>query len=222
MQDLLDHLQLDMEISRHTSRRMEDYYTVISGRLRALLNTCGKIFDCSEGYPIEKLLELPLIIELNGLGDYEHDFLVLMFLSWIYHYRLENGWTNIHIIGIDDCHRVFSSTKEKQYALGFPLVNKILDEIRSLGEGILASDQYPTQVVHALIANSYCKIVGALGSGEDVRKIASCMASDPEEIAEIGQVIQSLSDKGFWVVKISDRYTKPFTCLLYTYPRPRD
>jgi hypothetical protein len=187
------------------ARQRQDYKIRNEGRLNALLKAPGNIFDCSRGFRLEKLLNLPVVIELSGLGQAVHDFLVAYLLTWIYHYRLnqpERGKLK-HIIIVDDAHRVFAAAFERSQTLRVAWIDRMVNEIRDLGEGFIVADQQPSLLASSIKSNAYCTIVLALGAAEEVQEMSGNMTATSEEKAQAIEAIQSRSP-GEAVVRVGN------------------
>lgn len=192
------------------ARQRQDYKIRNEGRLNALLKAPGNIFDCSRGFRLEKLLNLPVVIELFGLGQAVHDFLAAYLLTWIYHYRLnqaERGQLK-HVIVVDDAHRVFAAAFERSQTLRVAWIDRMVNEIRDLGEGFIVADQQPSLLASSIKSNAYCTIVLGLGAAEEVQEMANNMTATPEERAKVIEAIQSRSP-GEAVVRVGN--LRPFT-----------
>ena len=95
--------------------------------------------------------------------------------------------------------RVFDANKELRgstHEMGVPLIDIIADEIRSLGEGLIISDQEPSKLTSSIKANTYIKIVGYLGHGKDIQDISEALA-----LNESYRKMLSRLRKGLWLVK---------------------
>ncbi|MGQ9782268.1 MAG: hypothetical protein ACUVQ8_08555 [Nitrososphaeria archaeon] len=99
---------------------------------------------------MEKMLNLPVILELDGLGRDEANLLALWFFYWIYAYRRAKGIRGrlLHLLIIDEAKRIFTATEQysqttTEYS-GISPADLVCDKIRDFGEGIIASDQEPT------------------------------------------------------------------------------
>ncbi|MEM3368490.1 MAG: DUF87 domain-containing protein, partial [Thermoproteota archaeon] len=74
--------------SDETSRKMQEYASVVETRLYGLLSKLGQTINNKRNLiDMEKLLELPVVLELDGLGRDEASILALWLFYWIYAYR---------------------------------------------------------------------------------------------------------------------------------------
>ena len=203
-----------------TSRKMQEYASVVETRLYGLLSKLGSTINSQETLiDMEKLLEMPVVLELHGLGRDEATLIVLWFFYWIYAYRRARGVRGrlLHVLIIDEAKRILTASEQysqttAEYS-GIPPADLVCDEIRDFGEGIITSDQEPTKLSNSLKANTYTKITGNLGNGKDISDIAEAMDLSEEE----REVITKLK-RGEWLVKLAGRYVKPFTIKSLDFP----
>ncbi|MEM5853684.1 MAG: DUF87 domain-containing protein [Candidatus Aenigmatarchaeota archaeon] len=210
--------------ANESSRKMQEYASVVETRLYGMLSKLGKtINNESTLIDIEKLLQMPVVLELHGLGRDEATFLALWFFYWIYAYRRAKAIRGrlLHVLIIDEAKRVFTASEQysqttTEYS-GIPPQDLICDEIREYSEAIIASDQEPTKLSNSLKANTYTKITGFLGNGRDIDDIAEAMDLSEEE----REVLTKL-ERGEWLVKLAGRYTKPFMIKTEDFPLKKD
>jgi hypothetical protein len=210
--------------TNETSRKMQEYASVVETRLYGLLSKLGLTINNKQTLiDIEKLLEMPVVLELYGLGRDESTLITLFFFYWIYAYRRAKGMRGklLHVLIIDEAKRIFTAAEQysqttAEYS-GIPPADLVCDEIRDFGEGIIASDQEPTKLSNSLKANTYTKITGFLGNGKDINDIAEAMDLNEEERDAITKL-----ERGEWLVKLAGRYTKPFLIKTEDFPLKKD
>jgi energy-coupling factor transporter ATP-binding protein EcfA2 len=210
--------------TNETSRKMQEYASVVETRLYGLLSKLGLTINNKQTLiGMEKLLEMPVVLELYGLGRDESTLITLFFFYWIYAYRRAKGMRGklLHVLIIDEAKRIFTATEQysqttAEYS-GIPPADLVCDEIRDFGEGIIASDQEPTKLSNSLKANTYAKITGFLGNGKDINDIAEAMDLNEEERDAIIKL-----ERGEWLVKLAGRYTKPFLIKTKDFPLKKD
>jgi hypothetical protein len=202
------------------SRRYIEYQDVVKNRLASMLIVFGDVVNCRVGFPIEELLDHPMVVELDGLGRDQANFLVEYLLAYIFAYRLANGHRGRlrHVIVFDEATRVFfrkREWRETTIELGMPFVETVPQIIRDYGEGILFALQEPSLTSHSLMANSNVKIVGFLGEGEDIDAIATSLDLNEEERSAIAKL-----ERGEWLVKKAGM--EPFLMRSFDYPLEKD
>jgi hypothetical protein len=206
--------------TNETSRKMQEYASVVETRLYGLLSRLGETINNRRTLiDMEKLLQSPVVLELDGLGRDEANLLALWFFYWIYAYRKSQGHRGrlLHVLIIDEAKRIFTGSEAysqttAEYS-GIPPADLVCDEIRDFGEAIIASDQEPTKLSSSLKANTYTKITGSLGNGKDINDMAECMDLKDEEREAITKL-----ERGEWLVKLAGRYVKPFIIKSEDFP----
>jgi len=206
--------------SNETSRKMQEYASVVETRLYGLLSRLGEAVNNQRTLiDMEKLLQSPVVLELDGLGRDEANILTLWFFYWIYAYRKSQGQRGrlLHVLIIDEAKRIFTGSEAysqttAEYS-GIPPADLVCDEIRDFGEAIIASDQEPTKLSSSLKANTYTKITGSLGNGKDINDMAESMDLKEEEREAITKL-----ERGEWLVKLAGRHGKPFLIRSEDFP----
>jgi len=198
--------------SRETTRKFQDYSSVVETRLYGILSTLGEaINNYTSLLDIEELLKRPVVIELEGLDRSSANLIVLWLFYWIYAYRRAQGIRGklLHVLILDEAKRIFTASEMYSQTTtefsGIPPADLICDEIRDFGEAILASDQEPGKLSDSLKANTYTKITSYLGNGKDIANISEAMDLNEEERDALANL-----ERGEWLVKLAGRYTKPF------------
>jgi DNA-binding MarR family transcriptional regulator len=143
-------------------RKQSDYRDRILNRLEAMNLTAGTIFDCSQGYSIEDLLQQDVIFEFDGLSRDVQNFLMEILFAYVYEYRLaqnERGGDLRHILFLDEGKQVFSVYKERQDASGIPEIDELTAKMREFGEGLVVADQEASKLTDSIKANTYTKVL---------------------------------------------------------------
>lgn len=206
--------------ANETARKMREYASVVETRLYGLISKLGETINSEKTLiDMEKLLQLPVVLELDGLGRDEADILALWLFYWIYAYRRAKSMRGklLHVLIIDEAKRIFTGSEQysqttAEYS-GIPPADLVCDEIRDFGEAIVAADQEPTKLSNSLKANTYTKITGYLGNGRDIDDIAEAMNLSDEEREAISKL-----EVGEWLIKLAGRYVKPFTIKSEDFP----
>ncbi len=172
-------------------------------RIRPLLSVLGNMFDCQEGFPIEELLNGNAVLELDGLLEEPETFLVNLFFHWIFTYRLNNGQRGRlrHMLVFDEVKKVAS----KEKASGSSTISRLISTAREFGQGLLVADQMPSALGHAILANVYTSVGLSLSAGKDINAMSYAMGLSSEQRQYINHL-----PVGFGIVKMADRYTRPF------------
>ena len=104
--------------ANETTKKMQEYASVVETRLYGLLSKLGETINNERTLIyMEKLLQLPVVIELDGLGRDEASILALWLFYWIYAYRKAKSIRGklLHVLIIDEAKRIF--TASEQYRL---------------------------------------------------------------------------------------------------------
>lgn len=146
------------------------YIAVIKGRIKSLLSST----DVFSGYDTS-LYELDnrnVVMSIDGLGLAEQSFLVSMVLFYIYHMNVNDPEKRkglYKVIAIDDSHTILDVNKEKDYAMGIPLLHHVISKMRELGVGFLFADQQASSLISSAIQNSNTKFIGRLNLTQDFK-----------------------------------------------------
>jgi hypothetical protein len=175
----LHELQVAMEADKiNYARKTARYRDTVVNRLGAMNLTAGTIFDCSEGHPIEALLERNVVFELDGLGTDLQNFLMEILFAAVYEYRVaqnHRGGDLRHVFFLDEGKQVFSVYKERQDAAGIPAIDELTAKMREFGEGLVVADQEATKLTDSIKANTYTKLLLTTGDAVQFREIAEAM-----------------------------------------------
>jgi len=219
----LHHLHASIAQTTESTRRRSEYHDSVENRISTLISIFGDNFGAQEGIPLEKLCELPCVIELHGLRPAEANWLVELILSWIYFYRLyqdQRGEELRHVIFVDECHRIFDKSKEFRETaieMGTPIISIFPSQFRDFGTSLILASQQPSQVMNTVHSNTLIKIVGNLSSGLDIQAVSEAMGLDEE----LKDCIHKLK-RAQWIVRMSDGYTEPFLIETPDYLVERD
>jgi len=193
--------------------------TVVLNRISTLLVVCNEVLDCEEGFPIHELLNYPVVIEMDDCESDEANFLVALFLIYIFEYRKaqQHRGSLKHVIVFDEAHRIFyrqSEYRETEVELGSSTVNQIPRIIRDYNEGLIFATQEPSQINNSVMANTDLKLVGYLGNGNDIEAIRKAFQLNDED----AQIIKRLKIGQFMAQKSGINEGDPFLLQGYDYP----
>ena len=109
------------------------------------------------GLPIEMYMRENLIIELNGLGDYERGTYVLGVLNKMFRHRLinnERGSKLRTLCLFDEGYFLFDASREKNHLDTTKHIEQLLLQGREFGFGMVIGAQKPDSVNGTVLANS--------------------------------------------------------------------
>lgn len=189
----------------------------------------GGLFSQTTGLMAKDFLGSPCVIELSDFSEQSVEFLMnmLMFRFQCYLSRLPEESRLRRLIVVEEAHNVFKKTlsDETGRARNNDVFEKMLAEIRSSGTGLILSDQRPSIMPDAVMANTALKIVHSMESSVDRDEI-----SGPMDLTEFqkrktrefkrGECIISIRQKHgvqhTMIQQISEGNGYPASCLVCT------
>ena len=174
------------------ARASADYRDRLLNRLEAMNLVGGSVFDCSQGYRVEDLLERDVVFEFDGLSRDLQNFLMEALFAYVYEYRLAQGHREKdlrHLFVLDEGKRVFSVYKERQDASGIPEIDELTAKMREFGEGLVVGDQEASKLTDSIKANTFTKALLPTGDWKQFESVADSMnlsESQAEFASELG------------------------------------
>lgn len=176
------------------------YYFEAESNIKAALKTRinslrtggkGAMLDTPRSIPIGTLLERPVVMELEDIGDDDTKaFIIGILLVQLYEYRKAAGSQAKlgHVLLLEEAHRLLANVNQYAGENANPKIKAIeffcnlLAEIRSFGQGIVIVDQIPTKLAPDCLKNTNLKIVHRTVMKEDREAIGHSMNMTPEQI----------------------------------------
>jgi len=171
------------------------YESKITDDLRAALLTRinglrvggkGSMLDVQRSLPMDALLQLPTVLELQGMGDDDDKaFLMGLLLIRLYEYRRAGNEVSglQHLIVIEEAHRLLANVGSRKNeeqadprAKAVETFANLLSEIRAYGQGVIVSDQVPVKLAPEIIKNTNLKIAHRIVAADDRQALAGAMA----------------------------------------------
>ena len=164
------------------------------------LGNASKVFNARNPVKLEKLLDKPVILEL----DFEMPkplrvFFTEMILRWIHLYRLSQGETDKlrHVLFLEEAHNLFTD-------MGFNKdtnsLENIYREIRGFGQGIVSITQHPSLLPVFLLGNCHTQIYLGLQHSDDIRTARKSLFLKYDEESYLNML-----NVGESIVKIKNR-----------------
>lgn len=183
---IVDNMGYHQEVQSNVKAALQArVYSLMIGGKGAMLNTPKSV-------PIEELLNRPVVMELEDLGDDEtKSFVIGILLVQLYEYRksqMTKGSKKLsHILMVEEAHRLLKNVSEggeggNTRAKSVEFFCNLLAEIRTFGQGILIADQIPTKLAPDTIKNTNLKIVHRTVAQEDRETIGRAMNMSPAQI----------------------------------------
>jgi DNA-binding MarR family transcriptional regulator len=188
-------------------RKESDYRDTVLNRLEAMNLVAGTVFDGSQGYGVEELLDRDTVFEFDGLSRDVQNFLMEILFAAVYEYRLAKGDRDQglnHVFFLDEGKRVFSVYKERQDASGIPEIDELTAKMREFGEGLVVGDQEASKLTDSIKANTYTKLLLSTGDQKQFSNVADSLNLSQRQ----RKFAQSL-DVGEAVVQVGDNDPVP-------------
>jgi DNA-binding MarR family transcriptional regulator len=169
--------------------KRDDFIQRNIDRIEALLLLSSNIFRCSVGFELEKILENPVILELEGLSDTVINFIMIYLLTKILKYRIEKGELGKlkHCLIFDEAKRIFDNSQEKNIHMGIPPIDYLVSYGRELGEGFIAADQELTKLTDTLSACTSTKIAFQV-SGKNIEEVKKVFGLNEPQVEVLRQL----------------------------------
>ncbi|MCR4284465.1 MAG: DUF87 domain-containing protein [archaeon] len=155
---------------------------------------------------VEDLLNQRVILELNSLGNIEKTFFCDFVLMYIYKLKkvtqTEVNHSFDHAIIVDEAHNIFLK-RETNFA-NESVTDMIYREMREYGTSLICLDQHISKISDTVKGNSACHMAFQQQLPADVSDISDLM-----QLWEKKHYFSQLP-VGSAIVKLSERYTKPF------------
>lgn len=139
----------------------------------------GRMFASPVGLSARDLISAPTVIELADLSEESASFLmnVLLYKFQSYLQGLPGSSRLQRLLVVEEAHNVFRRTLSEDSSLAKSNLafEKLFAEVRSSGTGIVMSDQRPSILPDAVMANTSIKACFGLSSESDRRVIGDAM-----------------------------------------------
>ena len=161
--------------------------------MNTLLNT-------NSNRSVERILDRPVILELDSLTQSDKVFFAEAVLLWLHHRRMtENRRENFcHCTVIEEAHHLLSDERRSLVG-GQSVMEIIFREIREFGESMVLLDQSPSRISLPSLGNTYTTIAMNLKHRTDINAMAQCLLLDQDKdmlgSLEIGEAIVKLQGR---------------------------
>lgn len=154
--------------------------------------TKGNILNVQNSMDFERILNLPVIVELEQVKDNSAKaFIMSLICILLREYRMQQKDVQLgikHFFLVEEAHRLLkrkspiNSDCSESSADGVEFFTEMLAELRSKGQGFILADQIPEHLVDDVIKNTNLKIVHRLASRQDATLVGETMNCDDEQI----------------------------------------
>lgn len=188
--DLYNKVEVLVDSMGYHQEVQSNVKTALRARIKSLMiGGKGAMLDTPRSVPIEELLNRPVVMELEDLGDDEtKSFVIGILLVQLYEYRksqMTKGSKKLsHILMVEEAHRLLKNVPESgnTRAKSVEFFCNLLAEIRTFGQGIIIADQIPTKLAPDTIKNTNLKIVHRTVAQEDRETIGRAMNMSPAQV----------------------------------------
>jgi hypothetical protein len=167
-------------------------------RLISLIEQNSNIYDTINTIPLEDLLSMPTVIELNAINNKEQKSLIMaLLLIGICVYTKNNvaGDGKLkNVLLIDEAHVLLAASgnkgEDKADSQGSTIeaLEDMIAEIRAYGTSIIIADQSPTKVGRNVVGNTNVKIVFKLVEKENKEAISTATNMTDAEVEQLGRL----------------------------------
>ena len=186
----------------------------------------GAMLDTALSIPMDQLLAVPTILELQCIGDDEEKaFIIGLIIARLYEYRqIESKCQGSnsglkHVTLIEEAHRLLTKTSSdfsnlenvSTKAKAVEVFCNILSEIRAFGEGILIAEQIPSKLAQDAVKNTNMKVMHRIVAKDDRDLMGDTMNLDEKQKKYV-----SIMPKGEAVV-FSEGFNEPFLVMVSHY-----
>jgi len=195
-------------------RKQSDYRDTVLNRLEAMNLVAGTVFDCSQGYPVEELLQRNVVFEFDGLSRDIQNFLMEILFAYVYEYRLaqnQRGEGLNHVFFLDEGKRIFSVYKERQDASGIPEIDELTAKMREFGEGLIVADQEASKLTDSIKANTHTKVLLPTGDRKQFNAVTEAM-----DLSKRQREFASNLDVGEAIIQVGNQSPVPVKLRNYT------
>ncbi|MGX4694764.1 ATP-binding protein [Streptomyces sp. JNUCC 63] len=177
----------------YEQRTTDDIQAALTTRLNSL-RSGGKeaALNAAASLPMRELLDVPAVIELEGMGDDDDKaFLIGLLLIRLAEHRRAAGQAQdlTHLLVIEEAHRLISNvTRGRSEYVADPrgqaveTFTNLLSEIRAYGQGVLIADQVPVRLAPDVVKNTNLKIAHRVVASDDRAVLGGTMSmSDAQQ-----------------------------------------
>lgn len=191
LDDLIKVAEEEIERIGYKSDFKDDLKAAIKLRLQHLSEgVVGKALRTDTNSPsfeyrLEQLLQQPVVIQLNQIGNKEEKALLMAFIlmsMYEYYEQQPESETLRHVTLIEEAHVLLENISRAQHedaanprGKAIELFADMLAEIRSRGEGLIIVEQLPSKLIPEAIKNSNLKIMHRLTALEDRNILGAAM-----------------------------------------------
>lgn len=202
MRDFVDRIEQIIATRGYKGEVLSNLQAALIGRFAPLLmGGKGRMFDVQRSVPsASELFSKPVVLEMNDLNLDDKALVVMFILTTLREHRERNPGRGrlAHVTVVEEAHNVLEdvasegsgegSTKGDTRYKAVQAFCAMLAEIRSLGEGIVISDQSPQKLARDAIRNTNVQLAHQLRDGDDRDAMARAMIMDEHQRDFLGKL----------------------------------
>jgi hypothetical protein len=202
MKDFYDEVALVLNKRGYRGDVAANVVAATTGRLKQLLlGSIGFMLNVKNDADMtspERLFSQPVVLELNDLNLQDKALVIMFLLTMLREWRELNPADHlIHVTVIEEAHNVLGEVKSQGTGEGAGSDTRaksveafcnMLAEVRSLGQGLIISDQSPNKLAADAMRNTNVQIAHQLRDGNDRDSIANAMIMDQEQRDFLGKL----------------------------------
>ena len=198
MRDFYRQAIMVSESRGYAGETYQNIRAAVSGRIGGLLRgSKGRMFGAQRSYPLDILLNRPVILELNDLNADDKALTIMFLLTLLREYREQHkGDGLVHVTVVEEAHNVMGNVKSTgpsevsadtkgQAVQAFA---DLLSEVRAYGEGILIADQSPDKLLPDAVRNTNLQLAHQLRDAKDREAIARALIMDERQQEYLGKL----------------------------------
>ncbi|MBR4067709.1 MAG: ATP-binding protein [Clostridia bacterium] len=182
--DLYWQIPITVEGTAYDKEIRDNVTGALQTRVKSLMiGGKGQMLNVRSSTPLDRLLTLPVVLELESLGDDETKaFTIGLMMNRLYEYRRvksAGGSRDFeHLLIIEEAHRLLkrvAPAENSSSAASVEFFCNMLSEIRSYGQGIMIADQSPMKLAQDAVRNTNLKVVHRMVDQEDRQAVGGAM-----------------------------------------------
>lgn len=196
LEDLFYKIEIITDEYGYSGEMRSNVISALQARIGSLrIGGKGAMLNVPKSYPIDRLLIMPTVLELDAIGDDDvKAFVISIILVQLYEYRKNEMKDETkkglqHVLLIEEAHRLLknveSSGEVSSQSKAVEFFCNMLAEIRSYGQGMFVSDQMPTKLAPDVLKNTNLKICHRIVTREDRELLGTAMNMNEEQIDAI-------------------------------------
>ena len=201
MSELYEVLEQMVENTSYDGELQGNLRSALELRIGSLMRReMGDVFDVPRStIAPQDWLKRSAVLELEQMGEGPSNFLTLLLATLlretlsVQHYDPKKDQNPRHVLVLEEAHNLIGPDSEpgpdgrtdaKIAATAY--IEKMLAEVRALGEGIIIADQLPTAMAPKVLKNTSLKIALRIVAQDDKQLLGGTMSADNTQLERMG------------------------------------